>query len=138
RGTASASEILAGALQDHRRAVVVGSRSWGKGSVQSIFELDGGKRGLKLTTSRYYTPSGRSIHRTAGGEGGLVPDVVVDLTPKEAREMVEHQRKEYRDRSHGEDGPPQHIDRQLAKAIACLKGEQVHRDLPVTEGEEKK
>ncbi|MBI4613166.1 MAG: S41 family peptidase, partial [Planctomycetes bacterium] len=62
RGTASASEILAGALQDHRRALVIGSRTWGKGSVQSIFELDGGKRAMKLTTARYYTPSGRSIH----------------------------------------------------------------------------
>ncbi|MBM4282140.1 MAG: S41 family peptidase [Deltaproteobacteria bacterium] len=69
--TASASEIVAGALQDHRRAVVVGERSFGKGSVQTLFGLDDGA-GLKLTIARYFTPSGRSIQDT-----GVVPDVVV-------------------------------------------------------------
>jgi carboxyl-terminal processing protease len=69
--TASASEIVAGALQDQRRAVVVGERSFGKGSVQTLFGLDDGA-GLKLTIARYFTPSGRSIQDT-----GVVPDVVV-------------------------------------------------------------
>jgi carboxyl-terminal processing protease len=69
--TASASEIVAGALQDHKRAVVVGERSFGKGSVQTLFGLDDGA-GLKLTIARYFTPSGRSIQ-----DKGVVPDVVV-------------------------------------------------------------
>ncbi len=77
--TASASEIVAGALQDHKRAVIVGERSFGKGSVQTLFGLDDGA-GLKLTIARYFTPSGRSIQ-----DKGVVPDVVVrgvrDLPP---------------------------------------------------------
>lgn len=72
RGTASASEVFAGALQDHGRAVVVGERSFGKGSVQSVLPLRNGG-GIKLTTARYYTPSGRSIQAE-----GIEPDVVYE------------------------------------------------------------
>ena len=71
-GTASASEIVAGALQDHKRAVVMGAQTFGKGSVQTIVPL-GPNTGLKLTTARYYTPSGRSIQAK-----GIEPDVAVD------------------------------------------------------------
>ncbi len=70
-GSASASEIVAGALQDHRRAVVMGDRSFGKGSVQSLLPL-GRSAALKLTTARYYTPSGHSVQ-----EGGIRPDISV-------------------------------------------------------------
>ena len=70
-GSASASEIVAGALQDHRRAVVMGDRSFGKGSVQSLLPL-GRDAALKLTTARYYTPSGHSVQ-----EGGIKPDIAV-------------------------------------------------------------
>lgn len=72
RGTASASEVLAGALQDHGRAVIVGERTFGKGSVQSVLPLRNGG-GIKLTTARYYTPSGRSIQAQ-----GIRPDVVYE------------------------------------------------------------
>ena len=74
-GSASASEIVAGALQDHGRATVVGTRTFGKGLVQTVMPLSGG-RAIKLTTSRYYTPSGDTIHET-----GITPDVYVEDTP---------------------------------------------------------
>ncbi|MCH9745554.1 MAG: peptidase S41, partial [Proteobacteria bacterium] len=68
-GSASASEIVAGALQDHKRAIIMGNTSFGKGSVQTIIELDKGY-GLKVTTARYYTPNGRSIQAK-----GIEPDI---------------------------------------------------------------
>lgn len=74
-GSASASEIVAGALQDHRRAVVVGTKSFGKGSVQTVMPLQG-DGAMRLTTSRYYTPSGRSIQAL-----GVQPDILVEQRP---------------------------------------------------------
>jgi len=71
-GSASASEIVAGALQDHKRAVIMGTQSFGKGSVQTILPL-GNNTAIKLTTARYYTPSGRSIQAK-----GIVPDILVE------------------------------------------------------------
>ncbi len=76
-GSASASEIVAGALQDHRRAIVVGTKSFGKGSVQTIIPLRG-DGAMRLTTARYYTPSGRSIQLL-----GVMPDIVVNQPRKD-------------------------------------------------------
>ncbi len=71
-GSASASEIVAGAMQDHKRATILGTRSFGKGSVQTIIPLGSGNGALRLTTARYFTPSGRSIQAK-----GIVPDIEV-------------------------------------------------------------
>jgi carboxyl-terminal processing protease len=78
-GTASAAEIVAGALQDHQRATLLGTKTFGKGSVQTVVPLPGGA-GLRLTTARYYTPGGRSIQET-----GIIPDVVVPFEEKEEK-----------------------------------------------------
>ena len=84
-GSAFASEIVAGALQDHRRAIILGTKSFGKGSVQTIMPLQG-NGAIRLTTSRYYTPSGRSIQAV-----GVVPDILVE--PRKASEDDENSKK---------------------------------------------
>jgi carboxyl-terminal processing protease len=131
-GSASASEIVAGALQDHKRATVIGTRSFGKGSVQTIIPL-GSNGAIRLTTARYYTPSGRSIQAK-----GIDPDVVVEqeLPPELQGKDVPKPRGEASLRGHlksdGKDkeqsGSSAYVpkepenDKQLQYALAFLRG----------------
>ena len=121
KGTASASEIVAGALQDHRRGVIMGTQTFGKGSVQSVIELEGGA-GLKLTVARYYTPRHRSIQ-----ELGITPDVVVAAAAPPSRDdgVAERDLKRHLRNDGGErpKPPPQGPgdDYQLRTALDYLK-----------------
>ena len=144
-GSASASEIVAGALQDHERAVVMGTRTFGKGSVQTILPLNN-NTAIKLTTARYYTPSGRSIQAT-----GIEPDIIVEETENgSARRMREADLQGHlgngRDDSPAVPGESPEVDQdpaqtqmprfemggpddyQLSKAIALLKGEDISQN----------
>lgn len=88
--TASAAEILAGALKDSARATLVGTRTFGKGTVQTVYELERGKAAFKLTTAKYYMPSGISIHREPYSlEGGLEPDVAVEMSDEDSSKLRE-------------------------------------------------
>ncbi|AKJ64255.1 S41 family peptidase [Kiritimatiella glycovorans] len=110
-GSASASEIVAGALQDHDRAVLIGAPSFGKGSVQSLLPLDDGSA-LRLTTALYYTPSNRCIH-----EVGLTPDIEV---PMEAGTWRRIRMAHLQEAEGGEPDAP--ADLQMERALGVLKG----------------
>ncbi len=118
-GSASAAEIVTGALKDTGRAIVIGERSFGKGSVQSVFKLENGE-GLRLTTARYYTPGGATIH-----ERGITPHVEVVMTPEEDTRLArQRSRPDITDPAAFKErfGFEPVIDRQLETAVAMLKG----------------
>jgi carboxyl-terminal processing protease len=120
--SASASEIVSAALQDHKRAIVVGERTWGKGSVQNVIELEAGKSALKLTTASYHRPSGKNIHRfpdsKESDEWGVMPDenYKVPFTVPETEQYYKY--RHLRDVL-SKEGPPKSdfVDKQLAKAL---------------------
>jgi carboxyl-terminal processing protease len=128
-GSASASEIVAGALQDHKRATLVGTRSFGKGSVQTIIPLGAGNGALRLTTARYYTPSGRSIQAK-----GIVPDIqVLQDVPDELKARTDskgeaslpgHLKAEGDEKSGSQSyvPPDEKNDKALKEAVDLLRG----------------
>jgi carboxyl-terminal processing protease len=131
-GSASASEIVAGALQDHHRAILLGTKSFGKGSVQTIIPLPG-HGAMRLTTARYYTPSGRSIQAK-----GIDPDIVVEAakiekTPEKGEKGDKVATATDLKKDDAGDGPPEQTsvdpsimgtpaDYQLARAVDMLRG----------------
>lgn len=118
-GSASASEIVAGALQDHNRAILVGEKTFGKGSVQSVLPMDEGAA-LRLTTARYYTPANRMIH-----EKGIEPDIVVPMSPDDWRALMLQRAREENTlaiEDEASEGAAHVSDVQLERAVSILKG----------------
>jgi carboxyl-terminal processing protease len=145
-GSASASEILSGALQDYQRALIVGTRSFGKGSVQDLFPLSGDKAYLKLTTQYYMLPGGRIIHRKPNAKiWGIEPDLAVKMTTKQMSDAMEFRQKV--DVLRGDTEPtesdepaptadqiiPKGLDPQLEAALLVLKTRQVAQKIAIAQ-----
>ena len=142
--SASASEIVAAALQDNGRAKIVGDRTWGKGSVQNVIELEGGKSALKLTTAEYHRPNGHNIHRREKAketdEWGVMPDdgLEVKFSPEETVQYVRWRRErdilrnkpaepknngESKPEEKGPDAAKPFVDKQLQKALEYVQSQ---------------
>lgn len=130
RYSASASEIVAACLQDHGRAVVIGERTWGKGSVQNIVELEEGRSAIKLTTAGYLRPNGKNIHRFEGAteddDWGVRPDqgFEIKLEDDELGKLIEQRRARDVVRPPAEDAessPAEFVDRQLQAGLDLLR-----------------
>ena len=125
RYSASGAEVVAAALQDHGRATIVGERTWGKGSVQNLFELEHGGSGLKLTTASYHRPSGANIHRFRGAstsdEWGVSPEPrwALAVPAEQAQALINHRSRLI---APPKDNPPVSplVDRQLDLAVEAL------------------
>ncbi len=146
QGSASASEIVAGALQDYGRARIIGTRSFGKGSVQDLFPLDGGKAYLKLTTQYYKLPLGRIIHREVDSKTwGVEPDLIVEMTNQQVAKAIEFRqdvdilREEMKLADDHAAAPraadilTQSLDPQLDTALLVLKTRLVARQIAVAQ-----
>jgi carboxyl-terminal processing protease len=140
--SASASEIVSACLQDHHRAIVVGERSWGKGSVQDVIDLQDGKAALKLTTAAYHRPSGKNIHRWPESkdtdEWGVTPDegYKVEFTNQDHRDWQEDRRE--RDILGGKEYQGTYVDKQLAAAKKYIEEQLQAPDAAQGDSEKKK
>ena len=127
--SASASEILAGALKDHHRATLIGSHTYGKGSVQSVFTIRDAKKNVtgavKLTTARYYTPSGRCLERDKSVKDfGIEPDILVEMSPQEEAKLLKTRlNPASKAADDPDDGTDNFTDVQLERAIKFLQEE---------------
>ena len=127
RYSASASEIVSACLQDHKRAIIVGERTWGKGSVQNVIELEGGKSAIKLTTASYHRPSGKNIHRfpkaTEADEWGVMPDegYNMKLTDEELKQLYVSTVERETFRASGSKSVTDYSDRQLDVSVNAIK-----------------
>ena len=137
KGSASASEIVAGSIKDHKRGILLGTRTFGKGSVQSLIPIEDRNSALKLTTAKYYTPSGAQID-----ESGIEPDIKVDLTKTELKGLHTHLSRSHAtdiltengNKVSGGENKTGFVDAQLARAIDILKGTSVYAQITGEEG----
>lgn len=136
-GSASGSEIVAGALQDHRRAVILGDKTFGKASVQSVIPLSDGS-GLRLTVAKYYTPAGRSIQRDEKKDtGGIAPDILISVAPETEIKLQAQAEQVYEKglKPKSVIKPEEQVkDQVLDRAVELLKAREILSSLNVTDG----